>query len=702
VPLSILLADDSVPAQNMGKKILVDAGYHVLTVSNGLEALRKIADTIPDIAILDIFMPGYTGLEVCERLRAGTATATLPVILTVGKLEPYRPEDGEHVHANAVIVKPFAAAELIAAVRSLIGAPPAEVADARPMHAGESRAVDTGADPLQKISSAEPLTLDHFESTHEPSAGPSHEEAPDDLLFSYGGPATPEIAAPWASQEANSGGNDLLLSSVDLNGPKSLVFDPDAGPTPFSASVTDLLPVPAESQFSAGNEASAFTEFSLEPEASHDPSEPALELSAIEESPFSAAAPAGQVGYGTTPALADRESQDLRPGSAVACEEAPLESEELEALTPDVPALDSWMELQEPAEVSEPGTLDLGEPAEEITSEVAPTSTAGAAVAATVASTSNAEQSVEEQEARRLAFEALFNSTEPLPEEGFYTASAEISSAMLPSMANLSENHSGVIIADSEIESLIDDGHQELVTPEPDPYQLQQEEPGSAASRLPDLDPLMDAPFETDWSGTESALEPMQAATANSGESDSPSDGYSPQFDRHSEPTLALPLEGTPAEAPLVADEALPAAPEILSEWAQPALADFAEMAEPLSEADPAQPTVPEIVYPAAQQGAPEPMPSKPELPEVEPPSVPEPEPVKEPEPQPAPVPPELDASELAESQSEARVAEISSAPILSPEAREAERIQQAVDRVFDRFKRLLVKAIVRELARPD
>ena len=40
----VLLADDSVPAQNMGKKILIDAGYDVLTVSNGLEALRKIAE----------------------------------------------------------------------------------------------------------------------------------------------------------------------------------------------------------------------------------------------------------------------------------------------------------------------------------------------------------------------------------------------------------------------------------------------------------------------------------------------------------------------------------------------------------------------------------------------------------------------------------------------------------------------------------
>ena len=67
--LKILLADDSMTAQNMGKKILVDAGYEVIAVSNGAAAIKKIAEHKPDIIILDIYMPGYTGLEVCERVK---------------------------------------------------------------------------------------------------------------------------------------------------------------------------------------------------------------------------------------------------------------------------------------------------------------------------------------------------------------------------------------------------------------------------------------------------------------------------------------------------------------------------------------------------------------------------------------------------------------------------------------------------------
>ena len=65
----ILLADDSVTAQNMGRKILADAGYEVIAVNNGSAALKKIAELKPDLVILDVYMPGYSGLEVCQRLK---------------------------------------------------------------------------------------------------------------------------------------------------------------------------------------------------------------------------------------------------------------------------------------------------------------------------------------------------------------------------------------------------------------------------------------------------------------------------------------------------------------------------------------------------------------------------------------------------------------------------------------------------------
>ena len=115
----ILLADDSVTAQNMGRKILADAGYEVIAVNNGSAALKKIADLQPELVILDVYMPGYGGLEVCQRLKESPETAPIPVLLTVGKLEPFKPDEAHRVRAEGFIVKPFEASELLSALSKL-------------------------------------------------------------------------------------------------------------------------------------------------------------------------------------------------------------------------------------------------------------------------------------------------------------------------------------------------------------------------------------------------------------------------------------------------------------------------------------------------------------------------------------------------------------------------------------------------------
>jgi twitching motility two-component system response regulator PilH len=115
----ILLADDSVTAQNMGRRILTDAGYEVLTVNNGSAALKKIAETKPDLIILDVYMPGYGGLEVCQRIKESSETRLIPVLLTVGKLEPFKQEEARRVGADAFIIKPFEATELLTVLTRL-------------------------------------------------------------------------------------------------------------------------------------------------------------------------------------------------------------------------------------------------------------------------------------------------------------------------------------------------------------------------------------------------------------------------------------------------------------------------------------------------------------------------------------------------------------------------------------------------------
>ncbi|HEX6803649.1 MAG TPA: response regulator [Terriglobales bacterium] len=116
---TVLLADDSVTAQNMGRRILMDAGYEVITVNNGSAALKKIHENQPDLIVLDVYMPGYGGLEVCQRLKESGETQRIPVLLTVGKMEPFKSEEAKRVRADGHIVKPFEASELLAALTKL-------------------------------------------------------------------------------------------------------------------------------------------------------------------------------------------------------------------------------------------------------------------------------------------------------------------------------------------------------------------------------------------------------------------------------------------------------------------------------------------------------------------------------------------------------------------------------------------------------
>lgn len=116
---TVLLADDSVTAQNMGRRILTDAGYEVITVNNGSAALKKVHESRPDLIVLDVYMPGYGGLEVCQRLKESADTTRIPVLLTVGKMEPFKSDEAKRVRADGHIVKPFEASELLAALTKL-------------------------------------------------------------------------------------------------------------------------------------------------------------------------------------------------------------------------------------------------------------------------------------------------------------------------------------------------------------------------------------------------------------------------------------------------------------------------------------------------------------------------------------------------------------------------------------------------------
>ena len=114
----ILLADDSVTAQNMGRKILADAGYEVVTVNNGSAALKKIAEAKPDLIVLDVMLPDMDGFDVIRRLRGGGAR--IPVVFLTARDATEDKIRGLTLGGDDYVTKPFSLEEVIARIRAVL------------------------------------------------------------------------------------------------------------------------------------------------------------------------------------------------------------------------------------------------------------------------------------------------------------------------------------------------------------------------------------------------------------------------------------------------------------------------------------------------------------------------------------------------------------------------------------------------------
>src|SRR5208282_5033526 len=101
---------------------LKDHGITVVAVGNGEAAVRKLAESVPDLILADIFMPVRNGYEVCEYVKKDDRFAHIPVVLLVGAFDPLDEKEVERVHADGVLKKPFVPPDpLIELVKSLLG-----------------------------------------------------------------------------------------------------------------------------------------------------------------------------------------------------------------------------------------------------------------------------------------------------------------------------------------------------------------------------------------------------------------------------------------------------------------------------------------------------------------------------------------------------------------------------------------------------
>ncbi len=116
----ILIADDEPNIVISLEYLLQREGFEVLVARDGLQALALAQSERPALLVLDVMMPGMTGFDVCQALRADPALHSMPILLLSAKGRDTDAAKGLGLGANAYLTKPFSTRELVARVRALL------------------------------------------------------------------------------------------------------------------------------------------------------------------------------------------------------------------------------------------------------------------------------------------------------------------------------------------------------------------------------------------------------------------------------------------------------------------------------------------------------------------------------------------------------------------------------------------------------
>ena len=120
VKTRILVADDDRDILDMVSFILTHAGYTVVGVSDGSEAIAAIEANPPELAILDVMMPGLSGIDVLRRVRKNDSVKDLTVILLTVLSSDSDVAAGFAAGANDYVTKPAILSELLQTVQSFL------------------------------------------------------------------------------------------------------------------------------------------------------------------------------------------------------------------------------------------------------------------------------------------------------------------------------------------------------------------------------------------------------------------------------------------------------------------------------------------------------------------------------------------------------------------------------------------------------
>ena len=116
----ILVADDDVDIRELVEFKLSTMGHEIVAVGDGAAAVEACRADKPDLAVLDVMMPGVSGLDAIREIRADAALSDLPVILLTARAQESDVETGFDSGADDYITKPFSPRELASRVEALL------------------------------------------------------------------------------------------------------------------------------------------------------------------------------------------------------------------------------------------------------------------------------------------------------------------------------------------------------------------------------------------------------------------------------------------------------------------------------------------------------------------------------------------------------------------------------------------------------
>ena len=151
----ILIVDDLPENVFMLQDRLEHEGYEIVTAYDGQTGMEKARNELPDLILLDVMMPGITGIEVCKTLVNDAKTKNIPIILVTAKVGAEDTREGLEAGAFDYIKKPFNRIELLARVNSAL-----KLSDAQKLLIkAEKRSVFTATVVTANHKIKQPLTL---------------------------------------------------------------------------------------------------------------------------------------------------------------------------------------------------------------------------------------------------------------------------------------------------------------------------------------------------------------------------------------------------------------------------------------------------------------------------------------------------------------------------------------------------------------